>query len=241
MDRFNMVVNFQFKGAVIQTPVARLRRHSAPCGFTLVELLTASVVMGFTLLAVYTVFRQALVVEQNLTSNWRDRASAEQVAEHLAESIERIVILPEISPLRMDKAKDGEGRELLLTVLNDSGSVEWRRYHWGLGDDATGRLFLQRRPFAGSQELTHDVSFEDLSPAQQWERIDATVIAEDLDHISVQARMAGDQQGKWKEKWNGLQGALMVRIRVRVDGKMVERLVGTRVTTPVNGADQGGG
>lgn len=62
-------------------------------GFTLAELLVASVVLSMTLLGVYALFSQAMRAEGATAVRWRHRGAAEAVVAHLAGAFEEAMNL----------------------------------------------------------------------------------------------------------------------------------------------------
>lgn len=214
--------------------------RSRASGFTLVELLTATVVMALTLLGVYTVFRQALATEQSVSARWRERAAAEAVASHLADAIERLVHLPDTPPLVAEH--DGEGgRQFVFVMMGADWSaddpagaaIQRRRYWWSQSEAVRGQLQLQIIPLAGTADVAPDPQTAELQGPQRWAAVPPEVIAEDVDEVSIEFRPRDDTRAAWSKDWKEPEEPFAARIRVRVGGQTVERLVAPPATAPL--------
>lgn len=215
------------------------------CGaFTTVELMVATVVMAFTLLGVYGVFRQSLFVEETVTSRWRDRAEAARVADYIVESIEQTLRLDGIPSLRGGPIEGEQGFELVgvrgggLFSQADPSRSRLRRYRlvWGLEEESEGLLFLQSIPMAGSVDLGLPASANEgdgLNDTQRWALVTSTVIGEGLARLQVQYRPSDNPDAEWRNRWPGGDRPPLVRIRVRAGdagGYLAERFVTPFVT-----------
>ncbi len=221
------------------------RRQDA---FTLIELVTASVLMGIILLGIYTVFKQSMAVEEQITKRWHTKAAAQQIADLLADSIENIVNVQGTSPLSAGKDEDFGGRQLSCTVMGGdateanpaNSAMQWRRYRWGLNEDQAGQLLIQTRYFAGTIELLPVHVDEETTQDQLWNRVPLEVIAEDLKSINIHFRPKYNPDAEWKDKWGGIGTPILVRIKVAVGDTTVTRYVSPHVTLAVSSAEGGG-
>lgn len=229
----------------------RLRREyrTSRLGFTMVELLVATVVMSFTLLGVYTVFRQSLFLEESVTSRWRDRAEASVVADYLADHFEQAIRLDSYPLIRGGPIENEPGQELLCTVSGGrpglsnptAAAIQRYRFAWGGNDKLEGQLDMQAIPFAGTTDLglpegTEDQEFSD---TQRWALVPPIKIAEGIDSIQITYRPVDNPEADWKNRWASSDSLPLVRIRVRTGQYTAERFVVPKVTTPIVPGSEG--
>ncbi len=204
-------------------------------GFTLVELMTASLVMSAVLLGIYAVFHQAIGAEMSFGRRWADRQAAETVVIHLADALVQSVCP---STKSLDAIVAGPdtttgGWALACLTLQPTGGMERLRYTWSESetDDGGITLRLQRAIYAGDQNLS------DVSPsetADDWEHSEPVIIARRLGSLSVHFREAGKVGASWQDKWQGPGGKVIVRIGAQVGDQAVEKLVLPPVTGPLH-------
>lgn len=198
-------------------------------GFTLVELLVASVVVTTTLTGVYAVFQHAMKIEAQATLGWNNHAAAEAVVTHLAEALEHAVNIPNIPTI--EGGPDGEHGEYsikcMIVAPGYRASLQRRRYRWGFNADSqkTGTIELQTMIYAGSKNVTPFSSRGQLSEQQAWDQVEPKLVGKYLDAVSIQYRPLDDAGSGWNGRWSGRAGKVAVRIRASVGGQAVERIV----------------
>lgn len=199
--------------------------------FTIVELLVASVVGSLTLIGVHGVFLQAMDVEKRASIRREGLGLANAVAAHLAETLEGAVnLLPEVPSIIGGPESDGGGYSMKCIVgIGGAGGacLQRRRYRWNrLGDQGrSSELELQVMKYAGTRNVTALSGIEELTEEEQWSRIPPVVIGKQLSGLSVLYRKTSDPAAGWKDSWRGSAGDVAVRIRVKVEGETVERVV----------------
>ena len=204
-------------------------------GFTLMEVLVASVVISVALLGVYALLQHALAAESRSAKEWRAHGQAQTLAAELADAIEQAVKTERIPALVAMADPSGSGDRLLTCMTNPSsagGGYELRRYRWRPGADADhpGRLELQVMRYAGSVNLTDktaaaDESSEDASLSEEaWGRVPATVIGHDVDALTVEFRSVGKRAAGWTSQWRG-SAPVTARVRVTIGDRSEEVVV----------------
>jgi len=192
-------------------------------GFTLAELLVASVVMSTALLGVNALFRHALDTEGQAAVRWQDRAAAGRAAEHLAEAMAQCVNLPEMNGLVAGSDSDTDGWIICQVGL------ERRRYRWYVADVGPGCVLeLQKMVVAGTRNLCPVAASQGQAGptgGQAWDRIEAKVIASRLDGLSILFKSLEGKSGDWRSDWDGPVGRVIALIRATVGNETVERAV----------------
>ena len=194
-------------------------------GFTLAELLVASVVMSTALLGVNAMFRHALDTEGRAAVRWHDRAAADGVAAHLAEALAQSINLPEMPALVAESDSDTDGWVICQVGL------ERRRYRWQMVDSGPHCVLeLQKMIVAGTRNLSQEaVGQEETTNRQIWGRIGATAIASRLDGLSVRFKSLESESATWQSDWDGPVGQVVALIQVTVGDETVERVAYPRV------------
>ncbi|MFA6133455.1 MAG: prepilin-type N-terminal cleavage/methylation domain-containing protein [Phycisphaerae bacterium] len=189
-------------------------------GFTLPELLTATVVMSIALLGVHSVFQRAMAVEARASLGWTQRSSAEAVVDPLADDLEQINRSFQAPPLVLKSS--GDGGELICQV-----GLERRRYSWGRKDrGGLYHLALQRRVFAGKQDLSGGATPETIDNSSAWEAVATTEAGSGMSEFGVQCRLLSDGAGQWRSDYQARIGqGLAVKIGATVGGQEVQRIV----------------
>ena len=220
-------------------------------GFTLVELMVASSIMIVALVGVYSVFQQALEVEERTAIRWKQRAAAGAVVDHLAEVTERCVNLSADEPAIEGGRQSDGSYTLTCTVASWLGassgteptSLQRRRYRWGFeAHDRTGSLELKALEYSGSSNLTPLPGAPDLAgldEEQVWSLTNPVVIGTGLSALSVEYRRADDPEATWADHWDEPAGQVAVRIRATVGERMVERVVVPMVNGAVLSGSEG--
>lgn len=188
-------------------------------GFTLTELLVACMVMTTALLGVNALFRHAMNAEAQATLRWYERSIAQSVADHLAETIENVVNIPNVQTIKLET--NTRGGSLVCQTPS-----ERKRYRWGTnGSESDYYLQLQAMIFAGTQNLDLEAGTNDSVAERQWDRISSTVIANGLKKLSIRVKLLDGSSSGWKERWEGLSGKVTVQIQSQVGNQTVERIV----------------
>ncbi len=209
--------------AAITTSFTSKKCRSA---FTLAELLVASVVMTTALLGVNALFQHAMGAEAQATIRWNERASAQAVAAHLAETVENVVNIPEISTLKIESYAEDAG--LLICQVG----LKRNRYSWSMDVSGTGlSLMLQTMVFGGTANLTISPDLDEADHERAWDRIPAKVIATHLKSISVQSKLLEDSSTDWHDRWEGRSGKVAIKIEVQVGNQTAEQIIVPRTNT----------
>lgn len=218
-------------------------------GFTMVELLVATVVMSFTLLGVYTVFRQSLLVEESVTSSWRERSEASVVAEYFVNYLQRAVQLDNYPLIQGGPMENKRGYELIFTASGSTpnpseptrAALQRCRFTWGGEEEFEGVLTVQVIPLAGTTDLglsaaAQGQAFDDM---QRWALTPTVVIADGIDDISIDYRPADDPAADWTNRWQSEDTTPLIRVRVVRGLYTTERHVVPRVTQALTPGSEG--
>lgn len=203
----------------------RVRRAG---GFTVTELIVATVVMSIALLGIQTVFTRLMGLQADKITAWNDNAQATVVADYLAQIIERA------TPASGYPSITATGQELrcmsaLAPAAADPvapGTTAMYRLRWGLEDEQAGMLGQKWVLFSGDQIISpHVEGFEPDEP-QFWEPIPEQWIARRLSGITMRFRHVADTDDpRWFTRWSGNPGDVEVRIEVRLGSERIERRV----------------
>ena len=190
-------------------------------GFTLVEILMASLLLVMVAGGAYSALRQALEVERRFNEHWRSKQSGDGIVEHLSSAIESAVNVGRTATI-LECAETGETGTFQCAVATRA-SGELRRYTWEERDGDV-RLFLQIVPLAGSVR-TDSTAPLPTTPAE-W----STVTSREIGRTHSIVIEIQTQSGTWSRNWNGGIRSKLFRLRVRVGGTSSERLAFSRVT-----------
>ena len=203
-------------------------------GFTIVEMLVASVVTTTALLGVYQLCSHALEAESRTAVQWNDLEAARSVADVFERALVSCVRLEGIDALAAQPSGDG-GRELVCQTSDCRVRLSWT----GGGPAAIGvRVSRQEMAFAGSQNLSlaegiHPVGVE------AWRMTPAETIATNIDEISVQFRPAVEQSKPWAADWKPSDDQdVLAWTQVRRGEQTADRMVWIRATGALT--DSGG-
>ena len=214
------------------------RRRS---GFTVVELLLASVIVTIVLVGVYGVCRQALAVEARLNAIWRDRGQASSIVDHMAHSVVNTVSLPDMPGIR--GGLDPTSGHYILECVTSGGTVsldklpsdgrERRRYRWRPSAAKEGSCVLefQAIPYAGTVNLIAPEQTNGSENALPWTDVEPLVIGRGLDELDVQYLVLGDFGTGWQESYDKESTNVAVRIRARKGEQVSECIVVPKVST----------
>jgi prepilin-type N-terminal cleavage/methylation domain-containing protein len=207
----------------------KLIRHQY--GFTLAELLVASVISGALLAGVAAVMRQFLTMEKTLTVSQGDRQRARQLAQYLENRLESLMNLKDRPAVKLAPSKDGQFNilDLVYSDFNDRESTAGLlRIKWS--KESPVACFEQSIPVSGSMVLLPG-NVEDTPEALEafWENVPSHQIAEKIDTFSLKVREG--PTGGWKDQWTGSSGRGMFQVEVVVGEAREER----QIVPQVNG------
>lgn len=243
-----MQLDAVFHLAIERTPIRRRPRRAGPLhGFTLVELVVASVITTTALLGVYTLLQQSLEAETRAETRWRSRTQAELTASLLVSVLEQGVNLSDEPTVRAGSSPDGAGRLICLSAAKVhttgnrlSGGFQWMRFEWGqsketsLGDSqhavSAKGIVLKMQSVAAAGSVVLSPSREQAqTPGEPrfWTNATPIVLANGLDALEVQFQEINGSG--WENSFEGSVGSVMIRIRAKVGEEMVEKIVVPRV------------
>lgn len=190
-------------------------------GFTLAELLVASVVATVALLCIHGLFFHALDVEARSAVRWTESDTAEAVVARLAVTLEATVNLSNVKTLVIDRGAERDGWLICQTP------TQRVRYRWQKDeDDGKYTLTMQAKPFAGTKELTKGaLPDEDAQAGENWDSIPAVTIAKGLEEVSVQARPLSKASQTRDGRYEGPAGKVAIRLKVSSGGQTARRIV----------------
>jgi len=212
-------------------------------GFTIAELLVASVASSVIFTGIYSVFMQATNVEENIRLQMQKRHAAMAVTEHMAKTLEYAINLPGIPSIKGDKSgENGEGfLKCSFAGIGVNGgdatgmSISRVRYSWGLQDmdSDENQIYWQQIPYGGSKLLLLTNQNEQPEEDELWNQIPKTVIGRQLETLSLMYRSAANPDASWQDNWEGPAGEVAIKIHIAIGGETVERIVIPKVNAPV--------
>lgn len=210
-------------------------RQSDRRGFTIAELLVASMVITTALLGVYTLFKQAMAVESRAAVRWNEQAAAEALVRHIVEILEQCVNIPDTPAIVAGPDEDGGTYSLTCVVVGSGFSggrpeqvgLQRRRYRWNFDSDSgrTGTMELQTMYYAGTRNITAGAGHDELSEEEMWNRTPVEVIAKRVQHLSLRFRSLDDPQAPWQDRWNAPAGSVAVGVQAAVGGQSADAIV----------------
>ena len=218
---------------VVTPPLSRGGIYRRRGGFTLAELLVASVVMSVALLGIDGIFFHALEVEARSTSRWSAGDQVEAVAAGLTTALGSAVNQTGVQALVVGRLEDRGGWMICQTP---SGRL---RYAWRK-DSADGAyvLTLQTKLFSGTHDVTIGaVSQEDSGQQEKWDSIPAQTVAKDLEDCSMTVRPVDQATASGDGTYSGPVGSVAVDIHLSFAGQSV----GYTVIPRCQGGDMGEG
>lgn len=191
-------------------------------GFTLVELLTACMIVSIALLGVYAIFRNSVQTERRLSLAWQDRQAAEAIVREICRAVESAIEIPPIPAMKTGKEADGRPFLDCLTYGDSSQMMlQRRRYRW---DGETGVIDLRAIVFSGSQP----VSMQPQGVEDPWANIEPATIGRGLTSLSIQFKTAASD--KWQGKYARSDMPAIVRVKASVGKATVERITSCPLT-----------
>lgn len=196
-------------------------------GFTLVELLMASFVISVALLGVYGLFKQTMEVEAKLTLDMYHQSRAEQVADFLADQMERCINLKDVETLRAQSGEQGSFLEFTAVGKGFSGDgfdtkgVVRQRITWQLNEAQSGYVVKRQiMKYAGKTNLT----FQDESQAD-WNALPATELFRQVDALEIEFQDIEKSPGRWQKEYAGAAGTVAVRVKAASGERICQRIV----------------
>jgi len=190
-------------------------------GFTLVELLTACMIVSIALLGVHAIFRDALQTEQRLTLAWQDRQAAEAIVSHICQAVESAVEIADLPAMKTGKEDNGLPFLECMTYSDArQPTLQRRRYRW---DNESGAIDLRTIPYCGSQPVSLQVQTEE----DPWPNIKPVTIGHDLKGLSIQFKTAASN---WTDQYTRSDWPAIVRVNATVGTTSVERIISCPVT-----------
>ena len=186
-------------------------------GFTLVELMTACVIVSIALLGVYAILRDSVQMERKLTATWQDHQAAEAIIAQICQAVESSV---EISPLKaISTGKETDGRpflECLTYGVASQTTLQRRRYRW---DGESGVIDLRTIAYSGSS----DVAMQPQDGEDPWANVAPVTIGRQLKGLSIQFKTAGSD--KWNDQYARSGSPAIVRVNATAGAINVERII----------------
>lgn len=197
-------------------------------GFTISELLVASILGTLVLLGAYKALLQATHVDDRMTNAWTPRRQADAVLRHIASSLRHTVNIPETLSLYGGPPQD-EGNYTLMCFSKD----QLLRYQWNSPqEEENGLLKFKTVIFSGSVPISSVTSGESWKEDQSWDDIDSIIIGRRIDAFSVTYRDAQNTDAPWQNSWDGPVGNVAIRVRVTIQGQTFERVIIPRANVP---------
>ena len=190
-------------------------------GFTLVELLTACMIVSIALLGVHAIFRDAVQTERRLTLAWQDHQAAEAVVSQICQAVESAVEIAGLPAIKTGKEDNGlPFLECMTYGDSRQPTLQRRRYRW---DSESGTIDLRTIPYCGSQPVSLQVQTEE----DPWTNIKPVTIGRDLKGLSIQFKTA---PSNWKDQYTRSDLPAIVRVKATVGTTSVERITSCPVT-----------
>lgn len=193
-------------------------------GFTLVELMTACVIVSIALLGVYVLFRDSVQTERRLTTTWRDRQTAEAIVAQICQTLESAVEIPPVKAAKTGKEDDGRFFLDSLTYGDpNQATLQRRRYRWGGESDV---IDLRMIPYSGTRNVAIRQPAEEENP---WTTVAPITIARGLKSLSIWFMAV--ENGEWKETYDYSNSPTLVRVTATVGDVTIERIISSPLTT----------
>jgi type II secretory pathway pseudopilin PulG len=193
-------------------------------GFTLVEFMTACMVVSIALLGVHAIFGDAVQTERRLTLAWQDRQAAEAVVSQICQAVESAVEMPGLPAMKTGKEDNGLS---FLECMTYGGpcqpTLQRRMYRW---NSDSGIIDLRTIPYCGSQPVPLQVQTEE----DPWTNIEPVTIGHDLKNLSIHFKTAASN---WTDQYTRSDLPTVVRVKATVGKTSVERIISCPVTAAV--------
>lgn len=197
-------------------------------GFTLVELMTACVIVSIALLGIYVFFRDSIQMERRLTTGWQDRQTVETMIDQVCKALESAVEIPPLSAIVLGREADDRPFLECLTYADSSQTVlQRRRYRW---DEETGIVDLRTILYSGSHPVSIQQTEEDKDP---WDNVQPVIIGSGLKQPTIQFKQAASDE--WKNQYSHSNAPVLVRLRAKIGDVTVERMILCPLSAPMSG------
>ena len=197
-------------------------------GFTLVELLIASVVVSTALTGIYALFRHAMDVEAKIALKWNEQDAAMTILDHLSEAITDVINLPNTKSIYL--SSNSEGGVLICQTV-----TQRRRYRWYRKEEETNfTLELQTIHFSGEKSISLGVDWMGEDSQGVWENVAVTIIGQKIQSISLSCCSLKENSCNWKNNWNDMSGKVAFRLEIGVGSQVVSRTVVPKANAEVN-------
>ena len=214
------------RGLLVRPPMSA--RHCSSRGFTLVELMVASVIVATALVGVYSVFRHALEVEGRACVAWRDREAAHAVVDELASALERVV-----NPSDGSSIKGGLSTLTFFAAPGGNGGGAsglafcWYEYGWNAPSEPNAMSHVNRQVVAcaGNKPIAVEIASGPETDSIDWHRLPIDRIGDQLADFAVEYKPLDEQGSDWVDNWKGQAGRVAIRVRCQVGQETVERMV----------------
>jgi hypothetical protein len=198
-------------------------------GFSIAELIVASVVATLILLGAVAVLRQTRAVEIMITGGWQDRQRANALADHLADRLASAINLKDQPAVVLASTGDGHQQVTITSAGLDHRDVAMAAYRIQWPSQGPVVVTEQAVPYAGTVPipvwLTPEASGDAL-----WLGAPIDTIADHIDRVSVSVRSLSDPPNSWKQEWKGQVGDVMFQVDVLSGSQDVQRIVVPRIT-----------
>lgn len=197
-------------------------------GFTLTELLIASVVVSTALTGIYALFRHAMGVEAKIALKWNEQNAAMTILDHLSETIIDVINLPNTKTIYLSSNSEG-GVLICQTVTQRS------RYRWYRKDEEKNfTLELQTILFSGEKSISLGVDWNGEDSQGVWDNVAATIIGQNIQNISLSCCSLKETSCNWKDSWNDMSGKVAFRLEIGVGSQVVSRTIIPKADAEVN-------
>ena len=220
-----------------------VRQERPASGFTIVELLVTSVIVGVVLLGVNAVFLQTINMEGRAAARQSQRDILSPVVAHLSEALECAVNLPEIAAI-VGGPVGNDGDHTLTCCVGPKGDgnrsietqgIQRRRYQWKTAaspEDFEG-IKVQVLDYAGTSNIAPVAGSDTVSEDEIWNTAPARIIGRRIHALSITYRQLDQAGASWLEQWDGAAGNVAIRIRAASVGCTEERVVVPQTDGPL--------
>jgi prepilin-type N-terminal cleavage/methylation domain-containing protein len=192
-------------------------------GFTLVEVLMASIIISVALLGVYSLFQQAIDMEAKMRLSMYHRDRAEEVVDYFADALERCINLKDVETVRSGGSEQGAFLE--FTAVNKGFWVRQcvvrQRITWQQTQTQKGyTVQRQAMMYAGITNVT----FANESQVE-WDSLSTTELFSQVDALEIEFKETDQPSGGWRKEYNGPGGQIAIRIQAASGDRKAQRII----------------
>ena len=198
-------------------PVSNGANH---LGFTLPEMLVASVVVTIALAGVHVLLFRALDVEAVAGRRWNDRDAAETAASRITEALAVAAKAPDGMKSLVLEDPSPDGGAVICQTVPARLRFSWQR----VLPQEFYQLYLQTKPFAGSKDLSASPAEQDPSGPERWDQAPAVLIAKNLKDIQMTDSRTSSAQSS-DPSASGGGAARIVTVQVAAGEQLCKRVV----------------